>query len=90
MKLSVNGTELNLSPEYEEYLNLMCTAVVPPDTPPIESLPKMVEKILLDNYSINIQQHPQVRPKSVAEKFKEIELEAGLKVSGLINSSFGS
>ena len=90
MTITVDSITLNLSAEYAEYLDLMCSAVVKPGDPPIESLSKMVEKILLDNYASNIQQHATVRPKKVAEQFKSIELEAGTKIGNLITSTFTS
>jgi len=76
MVVTVNGVEINLAPEYDEYIDLMCAAVVKPGDPPIASSAEMVKKILLDNYSLNIQQHAAVRPKKVAEKIKAVEAQA--------------
>jgi len=76
MLITVDGTEINLAPEYDEYLELMCAAVVKPGEPPIASKAEMVKRVLLDNYAANIQQHAAVRPKKVAEKIKAVEAQA--------------
>lgn len=76
MIVTVNGVDINLAPEYEEYLALMQQAVVKPGEAPVSSPAEMVARILRDNYSSNIQQHAAVRPKSVAEKIKAIEAAA--------------
>ena len=77
MKITINNTEIELSPEYDEYIDLMRTAVVKPGDPPVADAAEMVKKILLDTYLANIQQHPSVRPMSVAAKIAEIEKQAG-------------
>jgi len=73
MQITIDNTPINLSPDYDEYIDLMCAAVVKPGDPPIESRAEMVKKILADNYSSNIQQHASVRPKAVAAQIKEVE-----------------
>ena len=73
MKILIDNTEINLAPEYSEYLELMRNAVVKPGEPPVPSNAEMVKRILQDNYSANIQQNAIVRPKSVAEKIKALE-----------------
>lgn len=76
MVITVDEVELVMSPEYDEYIALMQAAVVKPGEPPISSALEMVKRILLDNYSANIQQHAAVRPKAVAEKIRLVEKQA--------------
>lgn len=84
MKITVGAAEITLSEEYTEYLDLMCAAVVKPGEPPVESRAKMIEKILLDNYGSNIQQHAAVRPAKLAAHFKELETSAAAAIQNAI------
>lgn len=89
MIVTVNGFEINLAPEYDEYVALMCAAVVKPGDPPIASAHEMVKKILLDNYSSNIQQYAAVRPKAVAEKIKAVEAAAAAVFAQAVEKAVG-
>lgn len=89
MKILVDNTEINLAPEYDEYLELMCAAVVKPGEPPIQSKAEMVKRVLLDNYAANIQQHAAVRPKKVAEKIKAVEAQAAAVFQAAVDGVVG-
>lgn len=84
MKILIDNTEINLSAEYEEYLELMRQAVVKPGEPPVSSNVEMVKRILLDNYGSNIQQHAAVRPAKLAAHFKELETSAAAAIQNAI------
>lgn len=76
MTITVDKTPITLSEDFAEYISLMRKAVVKPEDPPVESDAEMIKKILLDNFEVNIKQHPSVRPAAIAEKIKLIELQA--------------
>ena len=89
MVIKVNDIDLAISPDYEEYLQLMKAAVVKPGEPPIASDAEMVKKILLDNYAAVIQQHAAVRPKSVAEQIKAVEAQAAAVFAQAVEKAVG-
>jgi hypothetical protein len=89
MVITVNGVDINLAPEYDEYIELMQVAVVKPGESPVPSSHEMVKRILLDNYSANIQQHAAVRPKSVADKIKAVEAQAAAVFAQAIEKVVG-
>jgi len=88
MQITIDTTPITLSPDYDEYIDLMCAAVVKPGDPPIESRAEMVKKILADNYASNIQQHASVRPKSVASQIKEVEALAAEAFKRSVETAF--
>ena len=89
MVITVNGTPIKVSADYEEYLELMCKAVVKPGEDPVPNTTLMLESILRDNYTSNIKQHAAVRPRRVAEKIKAIEAQAMAVIEESANEVIG-
>lgn len=89
MVITVNGTPIKVSDDYDEYLVLMCKAVVKPGEDPVPNTTLMLEAIIRENYTANIKQHAAVRPRRLAEKIKAIEAQAMAVIEESANEVIG-